>query len=72
MKITIGTRVRLSESGKREYKRHSPEHLAEFKDSVGTVIEHFGHGATRGQLWDVRWDEGLKYVYAESDLEVLE
>lgn len=67
-KVKVVDRVRLSS---RYVALHAnSEHVAEFCDSLGTVITKDADIEHWPEV-QVRWDEGLRYLYDPKDLEVI-
>ena len=73
----IGKKVRMTEAfkkvltGERRFD-DSPDHVAEFGDSVGVVECLVDYGTFQGPEVDVRWPSGFRYAYSPDSLEVVD
>ena len=69
-----GDKVRLTEAVKYHLiTTGSHEHVEEFGNCIGVVIELTDWGYQKGPEWDVRWHpSGLRYAYAAEDLELVQ
>jgi len=62
--LKLGDKVKLSQEGIFELSKQSKEHIDEYRNSIGVIISVDEYN------WDdidyqVRWSDGLKYIYPD-------